>query len=56
MTFVNQTVTDVSLGIVSIADLPPFVVAPVSDGAESKFVRGQLAKALNAFLRQAMAK
>lgn len=56
VTFANQTVTDVSLGIVSIAELPPFVVAPVSEAAESKFVRGQLAKALNAFLRQALAK
>jgi hypothetical protein len=56
VTFLNQTVTDVSLGVVGIADVPPFVVAPVSDAAESKFVRGQLAKALNAFLRQALAK
>jgi hypothetical protein len=56
VTFLNQTVTDVSLGIVRIADLPPFVVAPMSDAAESKFVRGQLAKALDAFLRQALAK
>jgi hypothetical protein len=56
VTFADQTVTDVSLGIVHIADLPPFVVAAVSDAAESKFVRGQLAKALNAFLRQALAK
>ena len=55
VTFLNQTVTDVSLGIVRIADLPPFVVEPVSDAAESKFVRGQLAKVLNAFLRQALA-
>jgi hypothetical protein len=49
-------VTDVSLGIMSIADVPPFVVGPMSDAAESKFVRGQLAKALNAFLQQALAK
>jgi hypothetical protein len=56
VTFVDQTVTDVQLGILSIADLPPFVVATVSDAAESKFVRGQLAKALNAFLRQALGK
>jgi hypothetical protein len=55
VTFLNKTVTDVSLGIVSIADLPPFVVAPVSDATESTFVRRQLAKALNAFLRQALA-
>jgi len=56
VTFLHQTVTDVSLGIVSITDVPPFVVAPISDAAESKFVRGQLAKALNAFLRQALPK
>jgi hypothetical protein len=56
VTFVDQTVTDVSLGIVNIADLPPFVVAPLNDAAESKFVRAQLAKALNAFLRQALAR
>lgn len=56
VTFLNRTVTDVSLGIVSIADVPPFVVAPISDAAESKFVRGQLTKALNAFLRQALEK
>jgi hypothetical protein len=56
VTFADQTVTDVSLRIVSIADLPPFVVAPLSEAAESKFVRGQLAKALNAFLRQALVK
>jgi hypothetical protein len=56
VTFLNQTVTDVSLGIVSIADVPPFVVASISDAAESKFVRGQLAKALNSFLRQALSK
>jgi hypothetical protein len=55
VTFLNRTVTDVSLGIVGIADLPPFVVEPVSDAAESKFVRRQLAKVLNAFLRQALA-
>lgn len=54
VTFLNQTVTDVSLGIVSIADVPPFVVAPISDAAESKLVRGQLVNALNAFLRQAL--
>jgi hypothetical protein len=56
VTFLNQTVTDVSLGIVSIADVPPFVVASISDAAESKFVRGQLAKALNSFLRQALSR
>lgn len=54
VTFLNRTVTDVSLGILSIADLPPFAVAPVSDAAESKSVRGQLAKALNEFLRQVL--
>ena len=36
VTFLNQTVTDVSLGIVSIADVPPFVVASISDAAEWK--------------------
>ncbi len=56
VTFADQTVTDVSVGIVNIADLPPFVVATVSEAAESKFVRGQLAKALDAFLRQALAR
>jgi hypothetical protein len=56
VTFVDQTVTDVSLGVLSISNLPPFVVAAVNDAAESKFVRGQLAKALNAFLRQALAR
>jgi hypothetical protein len=56
LTFLNRTVTDVSLGIVSIADLPAFVVAPINDAAESKFVREQLAKALNDFLRQALSK
>jgi hypothetical protein len=56
VTFLNQTVTDVSLGILSIADVPPFVIAPINDAAESKFVRGQLAKALNNFLRQALSK
>jgi hypothetical protein len=55
VTFLNRTVTDVSLGILSIADVPPFVVGPISDAAESTFVRGQLAKALNAFLAQALA-
>jgi hypothetical protein len=54
VTFLNRTVTDVSLGVVSIADVPPFVVAPINDAAESKFIRGQLAKALNSFLSQAL--
>ena len=56
VTFLNQTVTDVSLGILRIAEVPHFVVAPISDAAESKFVRGQLAKALNGFLRRALSK
>ena len=56
VTFLNRTVTDVSLGILSIADVPPFVVAPINDAAESKLVREQLAKALNEFLRQALSK
>lgn len=55
VTFLNRTVTDVSLGIVNIADVPSFVVAPINDAAESKLVREQLAKALNKFLRQALA-
>jgi len=56
VTFLNQTVTDVSLGVLGIADVPPFVVAPISEAAESKLVRGQLANALNSFLRQALTK
>jgi hypothetical protein len=55
VTILNQTVTDVSVGVVNIADVPPFVVAPIRDAAESKYVRQQLAKALNVFLRQAFA-
>jgi hypothetical protein len=53
VTFLNQTVTDVSLGILSISDVPAFLVAPIRDAAESELVRGQLAKALNHLLRQA---
>jgi hypothetical protein len=56
VTFLNQTVIDVSLGIVSIAEVPPFVVALINDAAESKFVRRQLTKALDDFLRQALSK
>jgi hypothetical protein len=55
MTFLNQTVTDVSVGVMNIADVPPFVVAPIRDAVESKYIRQQLAKALTVFLRQAIA-
>jgi hypothetical protein len=56
VTFLNQAVTDVSLGILTIADVPPFAVEAINNAAESKFVRGQLVKALNSFLGQALSK
>jgi hypothetical protein len=54
--FQAERIVDISPRLVSITNLPEFLVAPLRSAAESEFVRGQLAKGLNMYLEQAFPK
>jgi hypothetical protein len=54
--FQSERIVDISPRLLSITNLPDFLVAPLRSAAESEFVRGQLAKGLNMYLEQAFPK
>jgi hypothetical protein len=54
--FQAERIVDISPRLVSITNLPDFLVAPLRSAAESEFVRGQLTKGLNMYLEQAFPK
>ena len=54
--FQANRIVDISPRLVSITNLPDFLVTPLRSAAESEFVRGQLTKGLNVYLEQAFPK
>ncbi len=54
--FQAKRIVDISPRLVSITNLPEFLVAPLRSAAESEFVRGQLTNGLNVYLEQAFPK
>ena len=54
--FQAERIVDISPRLVSITNLPDFLVAPLRSAAESEFVRSQLIQGLNIYLEQAFPK
>jgi hypothetical protein len=54
VSFQAGRIADISPRLISISNLPEFLVAPLRAAAESEFVREQLTNGLNAYLDQAL--
>ena len=56
VSFEAGRIADISPRLQRVAQLPDLLVAPLRAAAESQFVRGQLTRALNLYLEQALGK